>query len=144
MFFGDVVNRGLIPAMDKMLAFTQARHRVLTENIANADTPGYRTRQLDAKAFQAALAEAMESRGGSGSDPLVIPRGEQWHMDRGGRLVVTPTAEPVENTLFHDGTNVRIERQMALLAENAMMHQTVTELLRDKYTGLIKAIRGTV
>jgi len=144
MFFGDVVNRGSIPAMDKMLAFTQARHQVLTENIANADTPGYKTKQLDAKAFQAALAKAMDRRGTSGSDPLTLPGGDQWHMDRDGRLVVTPTTDPAENTLFHDGTNARIERQMALLAENAMMHQTVAEMLRGKYEGLLKAIRGTV
>jgi flagellar basal-body rod protein FlgB len=144
MFFADVVNRESIPAMDKMLAFTQARHRVLTENIANADTPGYRTKQLDAKAFQAALAEAMDSRRPGSAEPLKISGGDQWRMDRDGQLVVTPTTDPSENVLFHDGTNLRIERQMALLAENAMMHQAVTEMLRGKYEGLLKAIRGTV
>ena len=41
MFFEGLVNRGSLPAMEKMLAFTEARHRVLTENIANVDTPGY-------------------------------------------------------------------------------------------------------
>jgi flagellar basal-body rod protein FlgB len=144
MFFADVVNRGSIPAMDKMLAFTQARHRVLTENIANADTPGYKTKQLDAEAFQAALAEAMESRKPGSAEPLKITSSDQWSMDRDGLLVVKPTTDPTENVLFHDGTNVRIERQMALLAENAMMHQTVSEMLRGKYEGLLKAIRGTV
>lgn len=144
MFLGDVVNRGLVPAMDKMLAFTQARHNVLTENVANADTPGYKTQHLDARAFQAALAKAMDRQKETGSDRLTLPRGEQWHMDRDGRLVMTPTVEPTENTLFHDGTNARIERQMALLAENAMMHQTVAELLRGEYQRLMKAIRGTI
>jgi flagellar basal body rod protein FlgB len=55
---------------------------------------------------------------------------------------MTPTTEPAENLLFHDHTNMRIEEQMAMLAENAMMHQTVTELLRGKFETMLKAIRG--
>ena len=50
----------------------------------------------------------------------------------------------VENLLFQDGTNARIERQMALLAENTMMNQTVSNLLRAKFDGLETAIRGRV
>lgn len=141
MFFEDIVNRSAMPAMVKTLAFTQARHKVLTENIANVDTPGYATKHLDPAEFQRALREAM-ARGDDG------PRGRlrgtsQFHEDAQGRLVVTPTEE-AENILFHDHTNMRIEQQMSMLAENAMMHQTVTELYRGKIEGLLKAIRGTV
>ena len=62
MFFDGVVNTGSIPAMDKTLTFLQARLDMIAENIANADTPGYRTKQLDAKAFQRALGDAMAKR----------------------------------------------------------------------------------
>ena len=51
---------------------------------------------------------------------------------------------PPENILFHDGTNQRVERQMALLAENGMMHQTITQLLQDRFKGLNKAISGRI
>lgn len=142
MFFVDVVNQGNVPAMEAMLSFTQARHRMLTENIANLDTPGYRTKHLDPAAFQAALATALEERKASPSSEFRIEAGRQFEQDPNGRLVVEPEEEPAENVLFHDGTNVRIEQQMAMLAENAMMHQTVTELLRDKYEGMLKAIKG--
>jgi len=144
MYFLDVVNRGALPAMEKMLAFTQARHRMLTENVANVDTPGYQPRHLDPEAFQRALAEALDTRKRTRSPSLQIRSSEQFRQDRSGRLAVTPTVEPAENILFHDHTNVRIEKQMAMLAENAMMHQVVTELLNDKFQGLLKAIRGRV
>lgn len=144
MFFADVVNRGTMPAMEKMLAFTQARHRMLTENVANADTPGYKTRHLDPQAFQRSLREALDTRKEKRSRSFEIRPTEQFRQDDFGRLSVTPTIEPAENILFHDKTNGRIERQMAMLAENAMMHQVVTELLQGRFNGLLKAIRGRV
>ncbi len=143
MFFVDVVSRGALPAMEKMLAFTQARHRMLTENVANVDTPGYVTKQLDPGAFQRSLREALTVTRRDGS-PFQLKNTEQFRQDASGSLVVTPTAEPAENVLFHDGTNMRIEQQMAMLAENGMMHQATTELLRGRFDGLLTAIRGTV
>lgn len=140
MFFTDIVNRDAMPVMEKMLAFTQARHRMLVENVANADTPGYVTKQLDASSFQRALQEA--GRGPDGS--LRIRPSDEFRQDANGHLMVTPTAEPAGNILFHDGTNMRIEQQMSMLAENAVMHQTVTEMYRMNVDGLLKAIRGTV
>jgi flagellar basal-body rod protein FlgB len=143
MFFADVVNCGTIPAMEKMLAFTQARHRMLTENVANADTPGYKTRHLDPRAFQRSLREALDTQRETRSSSFEIGPTEQFRQDESGRLSVTPAIEPAENILFHDKTN-GIERQMAMLAENAMMHQVMTELLQNRFNVLLEAIRGRV
>jgi flagellar basal-body rod protein FlgB len=144
MFFYDVVNHGAVPAMEKMLAFTEARQRMLSENVANIDTPGYRARQLDAEAFQGALREALDARKEAPSSAFRIEESREVGQDEAGRLVVTPTEEPAENILFHDRTNARIEKQMAEMAENGMMHEAVSQLLRDKFQGLLKAIRGRV
>ncbi|HOB74202.1 MAG TPA: flagellar basal body rod protein FlgB [Phycisphaerae bacterium] len=144
MEFSDLVNREAIPALEKMLAFTQARQRMLTENIANVDTPGYRTKHLDVGAFQRALRSALESNRQTGGASFELKGTDEFRLDSAGRLEVRPSEEPAENVLFHDGTNVRIERQMAMMAENAMMHQAATELLRTKFEGLLKAIRGRV
>ena len=142
--FVDVVHHGGVPALEKMLAFTEARHRVLTENIANVDTPGYVTRQLDPRMFQRALRKAIDASRESGDPVLHVESTRQFRTTADGSLEVTPVAEPAENVLFHDGTNGQIERQMAMLAENAMMHQTVTELLRSRFESMVSAIRGTV
>jgi len=144
MLFDQLINRGTLPALEKMLAFTEARHRVITENVANADTPGYAAKQLDAKAFQHALRAAIDEAKETGRTDLRLRESREFRQDAKGRLIVTPSTEPPENVLFHDGTNMRLERQMAMLAENAMMHQAATELLRSKFDGLLKAIRGTV
>lgn len=142
MFISSVTDRGPVPALVKTLAFNEVRLRVIAENIANYDTPGYKAKRLDAKAFQKALRRALVERGDDPRKPLVIPQTDQLSTGPDGMLRARPTEQPVENVLFHDRTNVSIERQMADLAETNMVHEQATSLLRSKYNGLRKAIRG--
>jgi flagellar basal-body rod protein FlgB len=141
MFLTDIVNRGTLPALEKLSAFTEHRQRVLADNIANIDTPNYKVKHLDPKAFQAALGEALDRRKEDMAQPFTMDTHEQFRTNPHGHLVVTPTVQP-ENILFHDGTNASIEKQMSALAENAMTHELSNELLRGKFTGLLTAIRG--
>lgn len=142
MFISNVTERGATPALVNLWAFTQARHKMIAENVANWGNPHYKAKQLDVRAFQKVLGRALKDRGGDPNAPFVLPAAKQFRTDQQGRLQVTPTKAPPENILFHDGTNMSIERQMADLAENAMMHEAVTTLLQGRYNGLRKAIRG--
>lgn len=127
-----------------MLTFNESRLRMLSENIANVHTPGYRAKQLDVRGFQRALREALDARGGDPRKPFVVKGGNEVRTMEDGRLRVTPSRYPVRNLLFHDNTNLSLEQQMSDLAKTGMMHELVTSLLRGRYEGLRKAIRGTV
>lgn len=142
-FLSDITGGGAIPMLEKTLAFTEARNRMLSENIANVTTPGYRTKQLSVESFQAALKEASERRT-SEDKAFRLASTDEFGVDDMGLLQTRPSEEPAENLLFQDGTNARIERQMAMLAENAMMNQVTTEILKGYYGGISKAIRGRV
>jgi flagellar basal-body rod protein FlgB len=141
LFVSDATNAAAIPLLEKTLAFTEARNRVLAENIANATTPGYRTKQVDVAAFQKMLRSAAEKRAGSTGD-LQWESTERIGVDAAGHLMVQPTEDPTENLLFQDGTNQRIERQMAQVAENTMMFQASSQLLQRYFSNLESAIRG--
>jgi flagellar basal-body rod protein FlgB len=141
VFVADITSGGAFPMLEKTLAFTEANNRMIATNIANITTPGYRTKQLDVSAFQDALRQAAQRRADRGGE-FRLPETNQIRADRAGHLQVSPQEEPVENLLFQDRTNARIERQMALLAENAMMNQVAVELLQGYYGGIAKAIRG--
>lgn len=141
MFLDGVTNGGVFPMLEKTIAFTEARNRVIAENVANITTPGYRAKQLDVGKFQAALRSATERRAEHGG-VWQLEATDEFHADASGHLETTPSREPVENLLFHDGTNARMERHMADIAENTMMHQAATELLKTYYNGMSKAIRG--
>src|SRR5687768_11775068 len=51
-----------IPVLEQVVNFTEARHGILAGNIANLDTPGYRTRDLSPTLFQERLQEAIDTR----------------------------------------------------------------------------------
>ena len=139
-----VVNSGPIPALDSMLSFLSARLDTIADNIANADTVGYRTKNLDAGAFQEALARAIQERDPAPGSPLRFKSTRELSQGPDGKLLFTASHRPQENILFHDRSDMRIETQMKNLAETVVMHQAVIELLRGRYEGLKKAITGLV
>ncbi len=144
MFFSSITDRGATPALVTTLSYNEARLRMIADNIANVHTPGYKTQQLDAKAFQRTLRKALDDRGKDWAQPFAIDGNREVSTDGQGFLHVTPSLKPVENILFHDGTNMSVERQMADLAETGMTHELVATLLRGRVQGLRKAIRGTL
>lgn len=143
MFLSELTDRGSTSALVNTITFTQARLKTIAENVANWQTPGYRAKQLDAQAFQSSLREAIAQRGVRGSGPLLL-NSKEVRSDHNGSLKVMPRETPVENVLSHDGTNLSIEREMAELAETGMTHELASSLLRRRFEGLTKAIRGTV
>jgi flagellar basal-body rod protein FlgB len=112
----------VIQGLGSALGMYQARHRVLTENVANAETPGYRARDLD---FSTALDRAFEQGGSTGSaadepEPAVDPHA----------------------AVKIDGNSVELETEMSRLSENALKIVALSQILVRKYSGLITAIGG--
>jgi flagellar basal-body rod protein FlgB len=142
-FLSSIAERGAGPALEATMAFSEAKLSVLAENVANVQTPGFRAKQLDAKAFQRALREAVEDRGGDYRKPLIVNNRGEVRTDALGRLRFRPTQQPAGNVLFHDGTNASLEKQMADLAETGMAYEMSASFLRARFDGLRKAIRGT-
>jgi len=135
-----LIGSGTTAALEQMAALTEARQKLLAENIANVDTPGYRRKRLDLSEFQEALAEALERHRQGGPMPLATT--SQVQRDERGRMILRPAVEPAENVTFHDGSNSRIERDMTEMSKNLLLHQVAVELLRRQYQMLEMAIRG--
>jgi flagellar basal-body rod protein FlgB len=105
----------MIEGIGQALDLYQARHRVLAENVANAETPGYRARDLD---FGSALARAFE--------PTEEPRtaeGAEPTVDAGATLKI-------------DGNSVDLDTEMARLSENAFKIVALSQILARRYANL--------
>lgn len=63
----SMLNNTTLPVLEQAVSFAQARHGVLAGNIANIDTPGYKTRDLSPDLFQESLKRC--SNNGS-----IVPR----------------------------------------------------------------------
>jgi len=89
-----------------------ARQKLVASNIANADTPGYRTQDID---FQAEFHQAM------GGAP---------HATEVGDL-----------TVKNDGNNVSLDREARLLSENALRFQVASQLMKSQIRAVRSAIQ---
>lgn len=109
----------VVNSLAKALDLTSARQRVVSQNIANIDTPGYRTRDID---FRAELQRAMSADENVGSVP---------HEREVTNLIERP-----------DGNNVSIDRESLLMAQNQLQFQVEVQLLRSEFGRLQLAING--
>lgn len=141
-YFETLLNRGATPALVATWSFTQQRHKVIAENVANMSTPGYKAKQLDYAAFQKTLDTAMKERGNDPRKALSFTGSSQFAVDAKGHVEAEPTLKPGRGAVFQDGTNMSIEREMSDLAQNAMLNELTTQLLRGRFDSLRKAIRG--
>jgi flagellar basal-body rod protein FlgB len=145
MRIGRLFTRGPIAALQTTLRFAHARHRVLAHNLANIDTPGFRTLQLCKTEFQSALREAIEQQRASVNQDgaLQVPSTGQFRMGDNGQLEFTPEeASPPQNILFQDQTNHRLEQILADVADNNALFQFAVTMLGQRLNGLRTAIRG--
>lgn len=114
-----------------------ARNAALVNNIANAETPGYK--RIDVQ-FEAALAEAVQS------DRERLRRGAGFEGGMfGGDEVsgATPSVRTVDTTTVRvDGSNVDADDEMAQLSANQLAHQTVVSLLDKRFNQFRTAITG--
>jgi len=144
MWIDRLVSSPLTHALELTARFSEERHQVLAENVANIDTPDYHTKRLDPGGFQNALAEALERAEGSGERRLELRGDAQVSTTPDGELTVVPTARPADNVLFHDGRNASLEQLMTDVQSNALDYSLATQLLGKRFEGLLRAIRGRV
>lgn len=145
MWIDNLLNSRTRAATELTARFAEQRHRVLAENMANADVPDYHSRNLDRAAFQDTLRDSLAARDADpAAGPLKLRGNAQIQQDAAGRLRVLPTVNPAPNILFHDGTNARVEALAGDVMSNALDYQLATNLLRGSYETLLSAIRGRV
>ncbi len=113
------------------------RTELLAANMANADTPGYRARDID---FKTALAQA----GGNATPGVHLQTTNAAHI--GPKLVngaASPELKyrtPLAPSL--DGNTVDAQLEQAAFAENTVRYQATLQFLGSKFRGLMTAITG--
>lgn len=139
--FELLVNNTSLPVLESVMSFSEQRQKVLADNVANLDTPGYRACDLPVAEFQQALAAAVGRRGGSpraGFEPRDTP-----HVRFGTRLRVAPVAVGGLRN-YYDAGDRSVERTMTEMGKNALWHSMATELYRQQSRLLETAIRERV
>lgn len=128
---------GTIATLQKTLNFGSLRHKVLTSNIANIDTPNY-------KAFEVVMEDALKSSHRSAA-PIELVRTSPQHLcgDHSTSNPIKVKAADSSTINFRaDGNTVDLDRTMGKLAENTILYRTAAQIIKRKFQGLKNAIQG--
>lgn len=113
----------------------QKRAEILSTNLAQADTPGYKARDID---FQTALAQAQQGRNGA----AMLARTNERHIagmaHDGPELLYRNPTQPDTG----DGNTVEVQEERAQFLQNALQYQASVQFLGGKFKSLVKSIKG--
>jgi len=110
------VSSPLMNLLERFLDLASQRHKLIVTNMANIDTPGYRTQDID---FRSELQRAS----GDGEDASL------------------PFVRQVRGLLERpDGNNVSLDREGLLLAETQIQFGLGIQLMRHEFQNLLSAI----
>ncbi|SFT56134.1 flagellar basal body rod protein FlgB [Halomonas saccharevitans] len=118
------------------LGLRQERQKVLASNIANADTPGYKARDMD---FASELNKAVQQGGDGG---LALSRTSSRHLESQGPMSASRDLlyrVPAQPSL--DGNTVDMDRERTQFADNSVRYQAALTMLNSRIQGLKKAMQ---
>jgi flagellar basal-body rod protein FlgB len=123
--------------LQKSLNAGSLRHKVLTSNIANIDTPNY-------KAFEVVMDD-VRKHNERAKQPIELVRTQSRHLSgrhSSSSPIKIKTVDSSGNNFRADGNTVDLDRTMGKLAENTLLYRTAAQIIRKKFQGLKNAIQG--
>jgi len=113
------------------LALREKRGELLAANLANADTPGYKARDLN---FESVFRQNLELT-------QTMERTHDNHMPT-HNILEAQTLYRNPNQASLDGNTVEANVEQAKYAENAVQYQASLQFLNSRFSGLMMALRG--
>jgi flagellar basal-body rod protein FlgB len=117
----------LLSTLESYLKLTTSREQAISANMANVDTPGYHTRDIN---FEGELKRAMNG---------VLSESE----DGAATTQMNPVVQEVPGLLERpDGNNVNLDREGLLMAETQLQYQIGVQLIKHQFHQILSAITG--
>ena len=129
-----LLNTNSMQVLEKALDGTSLRNGVISNNIANVDTPNFKRSEVN---FEDELQKAIDGTGIQGI------RTDPRHFEIGGSNVnnITVKTSVDESTSSRvDGNNVDIDNEMTGLAKNSLMYNALAQQMSSEFSRLRYAI----
>ena len=124
-----------ISFLSRALDMMSERHKILSSNIANQDTPDYKAKDIN---FIDELKAAQGSGGVkdiSRTNPMHIS-GNAGSNSRGASIISRP-----ESNSGYDNNSVNVELEMANMAQNSILYNASAQVISTKFRMIANAIR---
>jgi len=120
----DILFGKTIDMLSGILDFRSERNKVIASNIANIDTPGYKTKEL---IFKKQLAD-------------LVSNGREISMSKTDKRHLSESSEK-KFEVINSERPVKIDNEMEKLAENTLMYNLTVELMARKFKELDSVLR---
>lgn len=137
----DLKNISLFKTLNQKMTWLNERQKVLAQNVANANTPGYVSQDLKNVSFRSHLNKSTTD---SGRLRTVMQTADPRHINGLGTMstrfeIREQNSEFLEST--PDGNTVDLERELSKMAEVQMQYTMATNLYK-KNIGMMKTALG--
>jgi len=125
-----------IGLLEKVLDFRSLRHTITAANIANADTPHYKSMHIN---FEDELAKALPPD----DKRLKMTATSESHFPRQldfSKLSAVVGVEPGASERA-DGNTVDVDREVVKMSKNQLMYSAVSQVVGRKLKGLLNSIK---
>jgi flagellar basal-body rod protein FlgB len=128
--------------LEKSLEVRMLRQNLLASNIANAETPGYRAKEIDFKAtMENLMAQAVQEQE---KQPVIeLERTSEWHFDNHALDGETPQQKPGivfaagdDHSVGNDSNNVSVELELGRMQMNTQLFGAASRLLSKRLSGV--------
>lgn len=130
--------------IDDMMQFQQtalrlreARQQLIASNIANADTPNYKAKDID---FNSALQGALS--GNTGKLPLDATAAAHLGAPTGETVMGSPVMYRTALQPSADGNTVDMDVERAQFADNAVRYEASLKFISEQVKGVLAALQG--
>lgn len=125
--FGNIFN-----ALENAIGVAYRRHNVISSNMSNLETPGYKPKDID---FKAAMAQAIGSE-----SQISLSKTNVGHIDSYANS--EQEVETFEEEAEWNGVNwVSIDKMMNKMTENNLIYKTAAETMLRKISLIKEVIR---
>ncbi len=122
----------VLSVLQKGLDASSRRQQVLSNNVANIDTPNFKRSDVD---FQTVLGTALGEKSGNLPMKLTTSKHIPGIQEGNGSGVVTDNTTSFRN----DGNNVDVDREMTYVAENGLYYNSLTRTISSQL-GLLRMV----
>ncbi len=129
----DCFNNQTLDAMEAYMTRLSQRQQIVASNLANIDTPGYKTKDIS---FHATMQELLSENAGN------VRTTRPEHIQ--GTIQVFPQAQVFEAQGTPSGldqNNVDLDREMMKISETSFAYSLMTQMVRGKFRTIASSIK---
>jgi len=135
-----IFNRGSIPVLEALMRYSTVRHKAISNNVANVDTPGYKALDVSERDFEKALARAFENRRQSPGGVFEMPSVGRLRQTAHGLDI--PIVEAAQTGILrHIENNVDLDLEMGRMVKNSSLHAVASTILTHEFNLLRSSIQ---